>query len=429
MKMMKCLVCGEIFDPALTVCPVCGVGKEKFVEIEVEEQSFTRDTEDVYVILGNGTAGLSAAKAIRERDRTGIIFLVSKEPHPSYHRPMLTKQLSKQVKAEELEVCEDGWYEEHQIIQMLEKTVSSIDMEERKVSFIDETWLKYDKLIYAMGAESFIPPIQGREKPQVIAIRTIEDTEKIRKLLPEIKSAVVIGGGVLGLEAAWELKKSGCQVTVLELAPQLMGRQLDPEAGEWLKAIAQDAGIAIHTGVQIHSIEGEEKVTGVMLEDGTCFTAELVIISCGVRANTAIAAAAGIKTDRAVVVDEHMRTNFSNVFACGDCAQYEGVNYAVWPEASDQGAVAGANAAGEAVSYRQEAPGLFFQGMNTALFAIGDTGKNPQLIYETEEEKDMEKRQYRKLYYAEGQLKGGILIGDVSDMGELMEHMQGRKKA
>lgn len=156
-------------------------------------------------------------------------------------------------------------------------------------------------------------------------------------MLPDVEHVVVIGGGVLGLEAAWELKKAGCQVTVLEAACQLMGRQLDDAAGEMLKHISEQQGVQIYTGVSIASIDGEDNVTGVTLTDGRTFPAELVIVSAGVRANTALAKTAGIEVDRAVIVNSKMETNVPDIYACGDCAQYDGLNYAIWPEASEQG--------------------------------------------------------------------------------------------
>ncbi|MFR5601195.1 MAG: NAD(P)/FAD-dependent oxidoreductase [Lachnospiraceae bacterium] len=374
--------------------------------------------------LGNGAAGIQAAAAIRERDATGTILMVSEEVYPAYNRPMLTKALSKGFTPEEIAVYKEAWYTEKKIIQLLGKTVAGIRPLDQKVVLTDGIELKYDKLIYAMGASCFVPPIPGTELSQVIAIRNVDDVKQVQQLLPETKEAVVIGGGVLGLEAAWELKQSGCQVTVLELAPQLMGRQLDEQAGALLKEIASDCGIDIHTGVQIQAIEGNGKVEGVRLGDQTLIKAQLVIVSCGVRANTEVASRAGIAVERAVTVNDHMRTNLPNIFACGDCAQFQGVNYALWTEAASQGMVAGANAAGESVAYTAEIPGLSFHGMNTALFAIGDTGKNPDMEYQCEEKTDEEHRRYEKYYYAAGQLKGGILIGDLTNMGQLMEHVK-----
>lgn len=423
-RLVKCLVCGEIFDASLEVCPVCGVGKENFVPVEEEANSFRNDTKDFYVIIGNGTAGLNAAKAIRERDNTGSIVMVSDEPYSTYNRPMLTKSLTAGLTAEQIAVQDESWYTENRIYQVLGKSVTGIDAQEKEVVLDDGTRLKYTKLICAAGSECFIPPIPGSEKPEVIAIRRLADTKRIGDLLPSVKHAAVIGGGVLGLEAAWELHRAKCQVTVLEAAPLLMGRQLDENAGEVLKKIAQDQGIRILTGVQITSVDGDDHVTGVSLADGTKIPAELVIVSAGVRASTAPARDAGVEIDRAIVVNEKMETSVKDIYACGDCAQYDGINYALWSEASEQGKVAGANAAGEPLVYETIQAALNFHGMNTALFAIGDAGKKTDLVYKTMEYKDMGKKQYEKYYFLNNRLCGVILIGDVSRMAELTEAVE-----
>ncbi len=424
--LVKCLVCGEIFDSSLEVCPVCGVGKENFVPVEVEDTGYRRDTQNLYAIIGGGAAGLNAAKAIRERDKTGSIYMLSNEAYPAYNRPMLTKSLVAGLDAEQIAVQEASWYEENNVCLLLGKNVVSIDTEKKEIHTDDGAKFKYTKLIYALGSECFIPPIQGADQPEVIAIRRLSDTQKVTELLPQTKEAVVIGGGVLGLEAAWELKKARCKVTVLELAPRLMGRQLDEGAGEMIKAVSEAQGITIHTGVQIEAIEGDGHVTGVRLGDGRVFPAQLVIVSCGVRANVAVAKAAGIETDRAVVVNSRMETSAADVYACGDCAQYQGINYAIWPQAVEEGKTAGANAAGETLEYTGVPAALTFHGMNTALFAIGDNGSNPDLVYRTMEFKDMARKQYEKYYFRNNRLCGAILIGDVSRMGEMTEAVEKR---
>lgn len=424
--LVKCLVCGEIFDSSLEVCPVCGVGKENFVPVEAEDTGYRRDTQNLYAIIGGGAAGLNAAKAIRERDKTGSIYMLSNEAYPAYNRPMLTKSLVAGLDAEQIAVQEASWYEENNVCLLLGKNVVSIDTEKKEIHTDDGAKFKYTKLIYALGSECFIPPIQGADQPEVIAIRRLSDTQKVTELLPQTKEAVVIGGGVLGLEAAWELKKARCKVTVLELAPRLMGRQLDEGAGEMIKAVSEAQGITIHTGVQIEAIEGDGHVTGVRLGNGRVFPAQLVIVSCGVRANVAVAKAAGIETDRAVVVNSRMETSAADVYACGDCAQYQGINYAIWPQAVEEGKTAGANAAGETLEYTGVPAALTFHGMNTALFAIGDNGSHPDLVYRTVEFKDMARKQYEKYYFRNNRLCGAILIGDVSRMGEMTEAVEKR---
>ncbi|MCI9623385.1 MAG: FAD-dependent oxidoreductase [Lachnospiraceae bacterium] len=423
-SLVKCLVCGEIFDSSLEICPVCGVGKENFVPVESETTAYRKDTSNLYAILGNGAAGFNAAKAIRERDKTGGVYIISNEEYPSYNRPMLTKSLVAGLDAEQIAIQDASWYEENNVVQILGRQVTSIDTEEKEILTEDGAKFKYTKLIYALGSECFIPPITGADKPEVVAIRKLSDTQKVTELLEKTKEAVVIGGGVLGLEAAWELKKAHCKVTVLELAPRLMGRQLDVGAGEMLKSIGEGQGIAIHTGVQISAIEGEEHVTGVRLGDGTVIPAQLVIVSCGVRSNIQIAKEAGAAVDRAVIVDSHMASSVPDIYACGDCAQYEGINYAIWPQAVEQGKTAGANAAGEELSYTTVPAALTFHGMNTALFSIGDNGGNPDLVYRTVEFKDMSRKQYEKYYFRNNRLCGVILIGDVSRMGEMTEAVE-----
>ena len=422
--LVKCLVCGAVFDSSIDICPVCGVGPENFVEVEAEENEFSNDTKNFYIILGNGAAGHYAAEAIRKRDRTGTITMISNEPYRTYNRPMLTKSIMSGLNEEQIAVEDASWYEENHIYQILGHEVVKIDPEAKEVHLDDGSKYHYTKLIYALGSECFIPPIKGADKDGVIAIRRLSDTKKVAEKLKETKHAVVIGGGVLGLEAAWELKKSRCEVTVLELAPVLMGRQLDKTAGEMLKKISEGQGIQIHTGVQIEAIEGGEKAEGVRLADGTVIPAELVIVSCGVRANTALAKEAGIETDRAVIVNEKMETNIPDIYACGDCAQYEGINYAIWPQAVEEGKTAGAQAAGDDNTYSTVPAALSFHGMNTALFAAGDNGQNPDLIYKTVEYKDEGKKQYQKYYFLNNRLCGVILIGDTSRMAEMTEALK-----
>ncbi len=423
-QLVKCLVCGEIFDSSIEICPVCGVGKENFVPVEAEESSFTNNTKEYYVILGNGAAGYYAAKAIRERDKTGTVVMISDEPYLSYNRPMLTKSIVAGLDAEQIAISGKEWYEANHIYPMLGRKVTDVHFEKREVALDDGNKVYFTKLIYALGSECFVPPITGSRLPEVAVIRRLSDIEKIEALMEKAERAVVIGGGVLGLEAAWELKKAGLSVTVLEAAPVLMGRQLDAGSGEWLKQIAKKSGIEIRTGANIVSIDGKEQVTGVTLADGEAFPVEMVVVSAGVRANTALAQKIGLEVAKGVLVNSRMETNFPGVYACGDCAECQGINYAVWPQAVEEGKTAGANAAGEETEYIPTAPALTFHGMNTALFAAGDNGKNPNLLYKTVEFQDMGKGQYRKYYFRNNRLCGVILLGDLSNMAGMTQLLE-----
>lgn len=411
--LVKCLVCGDIFDSSHDICPVCGVGSEFFIPYEEEKTGFRNDTTETFVILGNGAAGISAAEAIRERNETCNIIMISEEESLSYNRTMLTKSLSTLVSAESILIHEESWYQENNISNILGVNIISIQPEQKTILLSDGQAINYDKCIYALGAECFVPPINGKNKEQVVAIRNIADVKKIKDMFPSINNTVVIGGGVLGLEAAWEMSKVS-KVTVLEVADKLMGRQVDDAAGELLGNIIVDTGIDFKLNVKINEITGDDVVTGVRLEDGELISADLVIVSCGIRSNTDVAKSANINIDRAIVVNDKMETNVSNIFACGDCAQYEGINYALWPEAVDMGKIAGANAVGEEIHYEQVPANLTFDGMNTKLFAAGDNGKNPSLQYATLEYKNCVSKQYEKYYFVEDRLVGCILIGDTS---------------
>jgi len=425
--LVKCLVCGEIFDSSLEICPVCGVGKENFITVEVDENNYKKNTNEIYLILGNGAAGISAATAIRERNETCSIVLVSNESVLGYNRPMLTKSMIAKFDLNQIAVHDEAWYKEKNITNVLDREVIKIDAKEKEVIFKDGIKLKYDKCIYALGADCFVPPISGADKDEVIAIRHISDTEKVIELLPRVKNAVVIGGGVLGLEAAWELSKAKCKVTVLELADKLMGRQLDYEGGKFLEEIIKGTGINIKLNVRIDEIEGENLVTGVRINGNEVIEADLVIISCGIAANSKIAKEAGINANRAIIVNEKMETNVSDIYACGDCAEYNGINYAIWPQALEMGKVAGANATGDSLTYETVDAALSFNGMNTSLYVIGDNGKNPNVQYKTVEFKDPVKKTYTKYYFANNRLCGVILIGDTSIIAKVTQDVKENK--
>lgn len=370
-----------------------------------------------YLILGNGIAGFNAAKEIRKRNQRGSILMVSQEEYETYRRPMLTKLLAAGVDPKKVAIADASWYEEHRVGRALGVTVDRIDPDGHVVHLTDDTLIGYKKLIYALGAHCFLPPIAGSDLPEVFTIRSIGDTKRLGTRLPQCKHAVVIGGGVLGLEAAWEIRKSGHEVRLIEIAPRLMPRQLDPPASRLLYQICEKKGVDIRTGKQVAKIEGDGHVSGITMSDGEQFAADLVVISSGVRANTALAASAGILVGRAVLADEYMRTNKKDIYAAGDCAEFQGSNFAIWPEASAQGAAAGAAAAGDySEPYIPKVPAITFRGLDTSLFACGDNGCDTRAAYESDEQTNGSGDVFRKFYFRDRKVCGAILIGDVSQM-------------
>lgn len=372
-RLVKCLVCGEIFDASLGICPVCGVGLDQCVPVEEDAVAFRRDTDTRYVILGGGIAAVSAADAIRRRDHTGPVTIFSAEEDLPIRRPMLTKDFDEALG--DLSLHPAQWYSGQGITLRLGCAVTAVDTAAKTVTPRHGETVPYDKLIFATGAECFVPPFEGHDRSNVFTIRHQADIRQIAQAMKgdkRIREAVVIGGGVLGLEAASELYRSGLKLTVLEAAPQILGRQVDAATAARLREHLASMGVLCLEGVSIQAVRED----GVHLSDGRVFPAQLVVVSCGNRANIAEARAAGVQTDRAIVADRHMATNLPDIYACGDCAQVDGINLQLWAEADAQGKIAGANAAGERLCYAPQLLGLSLEGFGISLFAAGDVGKS-----------------------------------------------------
>lgn len=312
-----------------------------------------------YFILGGGVAALSAAKAIRKTDPAGLIVMLTEENALPYSRIMLTKQLLKDMSAADLALEKASWYDApgRDIIPLTGRKVAAIDTERKTVTLEDGLVFPYDKLIYALGARCFIPAFEGSDSDKVVAIRTAEDASHVRKLAKTAKTAAVIGGGVLGLEAAWALHQAGVRVSVVEFAPRLMPRQLDEAESARVAQAIKASGADLFLSASAAKYDGST----LTLQDGREIPADMVIVSAGVKANAEIAAAAGIKVERKIIVDERMQTSAPDVYAAGDCAAC-GISYGLWLEAKEMGRVAGVNAAGGDAVYQSQTPPVHFSG-------------------------------------------------------------------
>ena len=425
--LVKCLVCGEIIPSNSEVCPVCGVGEENFVPVADPDTGFRKASEEKFVILGGGTAALNAAKNIRLRNETASIVMLSEENELPYDRPMLTKAMFGAVSNGAIASEPAAWYKENNVDLRLNSKVEKLDVEKKEVVLTDGSVFSYDKCVYALGSSSFIPPFKGKDLPEVVSIRGIKDVEKVNALVKEgAKNAIVIGGGVLGLEAAWELRKAKLNVTVLEGAPVLMAGKVDPETVRILTDVAKQKGIEIRVGVKIDEISGSEHVDGVVA-DGEKLAADLVLVSTGVRANIGIAKEAGLVTDRAVVVNANMESSVPGIYAAGDCAQVDGANITIWPVASEMGRIAGANAAGEPLVYAPDVNGMSFHGMGTSLFSVGDIGTKEGVSYKTVEIKDDKKQTLEKIWFRNNVISGAVLVGDLSRMAQMIDAVKHKK--
>lgn len=419
----KCLVCGEIIKGVNPpeACPVCGVGPEQFVAVDSQEVTFKSQTNEAFVIIGGGIAGLTAAEEIRKRNDVCSIEIISDEDVFCYNRPMLTKGILSEFEAINFFTKQLDWYEANKVKTTLGVKVEAIDKAKKEIKLSSGETRNYDKLIYALGAECNMPPFKGADKEGVEVIRKLSDANKIREGLGKVKDVVVIGGGILGLEAAWEFMRAKKNVTILEKGDNIMQRQLDAKGSQLLQAAAEKEGATVITGFGIEEIVGEGKAEGVKLDDGRICKADLVIVSAGIKPNAQLAIAAGLDGERFVNVDEKMKTSDDSIFACGDTAAYNGVSIGVWAQAEAMAKVAGANAAGDDMTYAPIVPSNSFSGFGTALFSIGDVGHNKEGHYKVIELAEESKGFYKKLFFLNGKFCGGILMGDTSKTGEMMK--------
>lgn len=424
----KCNVCGEIVEGPEPPerCPVCGVGPKYFSKLEDPEEVELSDDKENIVIIGASGAGMGAAVEIRKRNKAADITIISKESVMGYFRPQLSKMLSDdRITIESMTIKGDDWFKENKVKLMLDKVVERIDAANKKVVLDNGEEVPYTKLIIASGAEVFVPPIAGKDKKGVFTLRYAKDGNEIKAYAKGRKTGAVIGGGVLGLEAANELKNLGLKVTVIEMADRILPRQLDHDASKILEQIVKNDGVTFLKGVGTKEIIGDEAVKGILLDNGEIVDAELVIVSTGVKANTKLAENTGIEIKRAIVVNEKMETGVPDIYACGDCAEYMGINYALWSEAIEQGKTAGINVAKGKYTYTTIIPSTTLNAFGSSVFSIGDIGSDPNAEYETYEGND--RKSYIKLYFKNKILSGGILIGDTSKTVDLVEGFEKSK--
>ena len=324
------------------------------------------------------------------------------------------------------------WYEEIGISLLLNTKVLSLDAAAHTVT-TDRGVIGYGRCVYALGAYNFIPPFSGRDLPGVYNLRRWEDASALRRRGLTATHAAIIGGGVIGLEAAYLLSEQGLKVTVIETAPYLMPRLLDEASSNYLRQSMTQ--FQVITGAKVLGITGATGAEAVEIEGMEPVKAQLVLISCGVRANVAVAQAAGAAVERAVVVNARMETSLPDVYACGDCAQFEGMNSALWAQAVEEGRVAGDQAAGGDAIYDGSDTALVLSCSAFSLYSQGDLGKNPAQHYTVHVTQEtcppafsinpQPKTCYVKDFYADGRLVGTFMLGNLRQMGEKKEELLG----
>ncbi|EAY03199.1 Pyridine nucleotide-disulfide oxidoreductase family protein [Trichomonas vaginalis G3] len=400
----RCVICGEIYagvTPPLQ-CPACGVGQDLF-ELYEAEQVTHKSTEPLnYVIVGSGAAAVASIEAIRARNAVAKITMISREKVMPYYRPIIVDALNAEIAPDKYFLKNEEWYKENKIEIKLDTSVTAIDTKAKKVKLCRGDELAYDKLILATGSRPFIPPIGHEGLSGVIVIRTSADVDQLKAACQTAKKAVVIGGGVLGLENASAIKEKGVAVTVVECMPRLMARQLDTEASAVLLEEVKKFGVDVRLGMTV-SIKGDGKhVTGVQVGE-EFIPADFVVVNAGVRAESEVAAAAGIKCGRGIIVNNKMETNVPDVYAAGDCAFLDNMNQGLWAPALAMGKVAGANACGDNKTFAFAIEPVSMIAMGTDLFACGNPPESAQ-GYNVVSQKDDKEGSAIKLYFKDNRL-------------------------
>jgi len=414
-KKWICTICQEVFEgtEAPDICAACGATKDQFEEYIEVTHDYKVDTTEHVVIVGNGIAGITVAETIRKYSQDTKITIVDKAPHPVYYKPMLSKFIGSDEMPKSFYIHDLLWYEKHNITFKSNVTMLSIQEETKHIVLSNNERLSYDKLVIATGSDSFMPPIKNNHLEGVFTLRTLDDAIAIKERIQKSKKAVVIGGGLLGLEAGAQMLHAGLEVTVVEIMDRILPRQLDDSGASILEKGFSLNNIDIIKGLKVDQILGTDTVTGIKLEDGRILSADIVLVSAGVRSILTPYEQIGIECNRGIEVNEFMETNKKDIYACGDCACYNGMNYAIWPEAVLQGTTVGLSILGIKKAYETYVPSTILNAMSLSIFSIGHVNADPEdptystLVYENKE-----KNQYKSLVFQHDKLVGAIIIGD-----------------
>ncbi|MGM0646265.1 MAG: NAD(P)/FAD-dependent oxidoreductase [Thermodesulfobacteriota bacterium] len=379
-----------------------------------------------HVIVGSGIAGTTAAEAARKADPSAKITLVSEETLPLYYRIRLPEVIAAEQGPEALLAKKPDWYAKHHIELRLQTRITNADPASKTLTTASGEDIVYDRLLLATGSHSFVPPINGAERQGVFTLRNMDDAVALRQAAATAQNVVVIGGGLLGLEAGNGLRKRGAAVTVVEFFPRLLPRQLDPDGAARLQAMLEDMGFAFRLGSKTTAVTGEEAVQAVRLDNGEDLPADLVLISAGVRPNLDLAKQLGLEINKGVVVDEHLRTSHADVFAAGDVAEFREQLYGIWPAAMEQGRLAGQNLAGTAARYTGSVMANTLKVVGIDLASAGEI--DPEGRYESKVFANRE--QYTKIVLgADQEVIGAILLGNTKPFRKITKTMQAGEKA
>ena len=367
------------------------------------------------VVIGNGMAGMRTVEELYKLAPDMYdITVFGAEPHGNYNRILLSPVLAGEKSMEDIMLNTREWYVQHGITLHAGDPVEHIDRRKRVVRARSGLEVRYDRLLIATGSKPFIIPVPGHQLRGVLAFRDIQDVETMLAMARNHRHAVVIGGGLLGLEAANGLQRQGMSVTVVHVTDALMNQQLDKPAALLLQKALEAKGLTFMMSAQTEEIIGSDRVTAVRFKDGTVIPADLVVMTAGVRPNIDLAKSAGLHCERAIVVDDTLQTYDPRVYAVGECVQHRSATFGLVAPIWDQARVCGAHLAGAGVRrYVQSTSPTRLKVTGVDLFSVGDfiggEGSEDLVL------RDARRGVYKRLVLKDGRVTGAVLYGDVKD--------------
>jgi len=384
-----------------------------------------------YLIIGNCAAGISAAETIRKRDKSNPVLIVSDETYPAYARCLTSYYLAGIVQEKDLWLKQENFYRENNIDAMLGTRVKSVAPKNSLVKTEDGQEIQYQKLLIATGGTPQFPEQIKESTKGVFGLRTINDVRRIQEHIKGAKTAVVAGGGLVGLKSAYGLRKRGLKVAVVVKSPQVLSQMIDQTAAELFQSRLRENGIEIMTGIDITGVKENGSVTGVMLDNGKSLDCQIIMVGKGVQPNTQILEGTEVKIDWGIPADEYLRTNVENIFAAGDVAQAydiikgEQVVNAIWPSAVEQGMTAGENMSGGKKKYDGSLNMNSIEFFDLPVISMGNfRAKGPEFDIVSDLHK--EKYQYKKIVLKDNRLVGLVLVGDIRTAGLLCSILRNR---
>ncbi|MGE0083299.1 MAG: NAD(P)/FAD-dependent oxidoreductase [Desulfococcaceae bacterium] len=390
-----------------------------------------------YVIIGNGAAGLHAAESIRSFDAEGSITMTGDETMLPYCRPMISMVLEGSVQPEKLPIRNARFYEDLNITAVLGKRVSAIDTENRQI-FIPENRgtdvraIGFDRLLIATGADPRPVKAEGLDLKNIFYMRNQAHVRGMLAELPSVRTALVLGGGLVGFKAAYGLLRRGIRVTMLIRSGYPLSMQADETAGKMILAELIRHGLEVRAGTGVSAFAGEKSVRCAHLSDGTEMPCDMAVIGKGVLPALSFVPREKIATDLGVLVNEHMETNIPGIYAAGDVAQFtdiaRGISWvnAIWPEAVNQGRTAGMNMAGRPVSYKGSLGRNVIRIFSTDIMTAGIVNPPKNEGYEVLADVNPRRGTYRKLVFRGDLLTGMVMVNHIEQGGLLMSLIQSR---